>query len=67
MTLSPWYSKSTWQILMKLTHVIKGGMQSLHTNFQANLYFHKKLRNMKFKCHKCLLWSCKHANKLKLL
>ena len=65
-TLSTQFSKTTWPISMKLTHVTEGVVQSLFTNFQEILYFGENIKKLRFKGHRFLLWSCRNMNKLKL-
>ena len=58
--------KTTQSILMKFTQLNKWAIWTSYIKFQVILKFFVNLGNLIFKGHRCLLWSCKYANKLKL-
>ena len=64
-TLNDWYSKTTCPIEFKLTGSIERVNKSLSIAFQVILKIFKNIGNFKFSGHRYLLWSCKHAYKLK--
>ena len=64
-TLNDCYMKTTYPTELKLTELIEQVNNDLYTDFQTILNFYKFFGIFNFEGHRCLLWSCKYANKLK--
>ena len=59
--------ETTCPIDFKLTGLIVWAYESLYIIFQVILKFYKSIKFLNFRDHRCLLWSCKYAYKLKEL